>query len=212
MRRSTLLAACLVIALAALVGGCSRGEPETEESRAEASAEVDAGSRAQSGGEQPVSRAAAARGVPVDETRAGNAPSIVVKDLSYAWSASPEPELRVTMKLGNTNDVRGRARGYVVVAAVSSERGATSRGTYPQEAHFEGQMPTDPAKGEHVSFRGDETVSAVIPYRVGDGGHFDELRIIVYDEEGGLLVDLGYDLAITGESTGEAEPKRVLSL
>ena len=49
-----------------------------------------------------------------------------------------------------------------------------------------------------------------IPYRAGDG-YYDHIRILVYREEGGITIDLDYDLDVTGEPSGpiEAAPMSV---
>lgn len=214
MKTRGVSAAALVVLVALLIVGCSRDEGdagavgETAEQgytdSREAASEVES---------VEVPPAAAARGLPVEEEPEGeDAPRIVLADLIYEWRLRPRPELLVEMTFENPNDLAGRARGYLVVVAASAAEGASSRTTYPKRASFEGEWPDDPTDGDRLILRKRETVEVAIPYELGDGGHFDKLRVIVYDEDGDLSIDLGYDLDVTGEPTGEKRPKHVLSL
>jgi hypothetical protein len=198
----------LIALLAALVvfsGACSN---EVEQETA------DAGETP--GNIQPIQRdgggdAARARGIAVveEETEGDVEPEVLLGTLEYEWRESPERGLRVEARFVNPNVTYERARGYVFFVASSSLDGAS--GVYPWNAGLRDGEPEDHRDGAHLLYRDDQTVSAFLPYR-GGVGYYDRLKVLVYDEDGEVLIGQTYELEVDGTASGpkEMKPKLVL--
>lgn len=192
----------IVIAMCVAVLGCSGGEPSEERG---------AGSSSVSESEaQAPSKAAAARGVRVEQDEQPG-PEVVLSGLVYEWRTSPEKGLEVTLEFENPSDTYERARGYVFAVARSSGSAVSDLGVYPWNAELEGGVPSDYTEGTHMVYRKDHVVRGFIPYTKGEG-YYDSLRVLVYSEDGDVLIDQTYALEITGEPTGPVRPKPTLVL
>ncbi len=205
------LVAWLLVAIVAVASlpGCSRTEeeavPQTE------SGEVDSGTPSGDSQTGDVSRAARARGVPVESGEEEGTPVLTFQNLTYDWRVEPEKGLMVTLDFGNENEVFERVRAYVFVSAWYSAREASSLGTFPWGVGLENGEPVDYTKGTHVVYRKDHTMKCFIPYTDREG-YYDTLRIIVYSEEGAVLKDQRYQLEVEGVPTGPVKTKPVLTL
>lgn len=133
-------------------------------------------------------------------------PEIVVEDLTYEWRTSPETALSVIVDFLNPHETYERARGYVFLVATSSGGAGRPTGVFPWDAAFDGGVPVDFTDGRHLLFRKAEQVRATIPYKQPEG-YYDLLRLIVYSEDGALIIDSTIDMEITGEATGPLRPQ-----
>lgn len=158
------------------------------------------------------SDAARSRGLPVDskdEEAEEVRPEVTLDSMTYEWRESPDRGLHVRLEFVNPNVTYERARGYAFLIASSSLGGDT--GVYPWNAGLSDGEPKDHRDGTHLLYRDDQTVSAFIPYR-GGVGYYDRLKMLVYDEDGELLIGQSYELELDGSPSGpkEMEPALVL--
>ncbi len=195
-----------VLAVLAL-SGCSRRDESAP--RAEAG-EMESGTTGEPQNSE-ASRAARARGVPVESEEEDAGPVVTMEGLTYDWRLEPEKGLLVSIDFGNENEVFERARAYVFVMAWYSAREAASQGTFPWEVDMKNGEPADYTKGTHIVYRKDHTLKCFIPY-VDREGYYDSLRVIVYSEEGEVLKDQKYQLDVSGAPTGPVKTKPVLTL
>jgi len=186
----------------AVLAGCSGGDQETETDVSEGGDH--AGAAVTDDGESMPSAEARSRGVatsPADENDELQ-PLVVLDDIVYDWRVSPERSLHVTLGFINPNDTYERARGYVFIIASSRASSGAVYGVYPWNAELDDSgLPVDYMDGTHLLYRRDQDVKASIPYQ-NVSGYYDVLRIIVYSEEGDVLIDNTIDLEVTGEATG----------
>ncbi|MBD3368337.1 MAG: hypothetical protein GF405_09250 [Candidatus Eisenbacteria bacterium] len=204
--------AALAAALAAVVAlgaGCSGSEAGREQAQAEA----DAGERGTGSTDGSVpSEAARSRGLAVrdeaDEVEEVK-PEIVLQTVVYEWKESPERGLRVVFEFVNPNVTYERARGYAFAVASSTSGGRP--GAYPWDAELVNGEPEDYRDGTRLLYRDDQTVSAFIPYS-GGVGYYDRLKVLVYDEDGDLLIGESYELELDGSPSGPKETKPALVL
>ncbi len=211
MRGHTRSCLAMLALILMLLAGCTGGEQAGGEEQA---------SSAGSAGEAAVdtasipSAAARSRGVSVPE-RSGEdelEPLIVLQDIVYEWRLSPDRGLHVKLGFINPHDTYARARGYVFVIASASASGGGVSGVYPWNAELgEDGMPEDHTDGSHLLYRRDQEISGLIPYRNATG-YYDVMRVLVYSEEGDLLIDNTLDLDVTGEPSGPMKPPVDLTL
>jgi len=206
MIKTTLFLA-LLLAVGLAVAGCTEGDDATQ-TEAEVREEYDDWVE-----EDGTSDAARSRGVADegDGDEEGAGPTIVLNDLSYEWRLVPKRGLHVRLVFENPESGYERARGRVFLIASRTLATGDVRGGYPWNAEFDESGPTDHRDGTHLLFRKDQEVRAFIPYAEGEG-HYDSLRILVYDDEGNMLIDRVYELDITGDPTGVRRPKPDLVL
>jgi hypothetical protein len=153
------------------------------------------------------SEAARSRGVPSYERREEaqeGEPQIALRGLTYEWRLEPEKGLQARLDFVNTRDTYARARGYLFLVATSRAYPSAPAAVYPWDARFEDGRPEKHTDGSRLLFRDELEARAFLPYR-GAEGYFDHLRILVYDEAGTVVIDLDYDLDVTGEPTGPME-------
>jgi hypothetical protein len=207
-----LLIALMVLTAALAAGSCSR---EGSESADASDSDSPRGAGVRRVGDEGVepSEAARARGVQPqgDRDAAEEAePQIAIRSLTYEWRVAPEKGLHLTIDFVNTRETYARARGYLFVVASSTTAPSAAPGIYPWDARFDGKYPEKHTDGTRLLFRDEMDARIFIPYRAGDG-YYDHIRILVYREEGGITIDLDYDLDITGEPSGpiEAAPMSV---
>ncbi|MCD4690798.1 hypothetical protein K8S17_04985 [bacterium] len=207
--RTFLVALAVLLAVAA---GCSSGEeqgetgvPPTDGEVAESAARVE---------ETEISRAAQSRGVAVSgrDPDAELQPVIVLAQVTYEWRLSPQKGLHVTLEFINPNDTYERARGYVFAIANYRASASAVYGVYPWGTDIDdGGLPCDYSKGTHLLFRRDQDVRAFIPYE-NSQGFYDGLRVLVYSEDGDMLIDSTMDLEVSGEPTGPVKSSTTLTL
>jgi hypothetical protein len=195
----------LAVTAVTCAAGCSRSNeeaavPESGEATMETSEE------------RVTSEAARARGLRVesDEGEEGS-PVVTLEEVVYEWQVQPSVGLLVSLEFGNDNVVFERARAYVFLTTWYSERASANRGVFPLDAEIGEQDPVDYTSGTHIVYRQDHTMKCFIPYTYREG-YYDSLRLLVYSEEGELIIDQGYDLEITGEPSGRVKMKPVLTL
>jgi hypothetical protein len=198
MNRLALGAVIVITGL--LVLGCSNGE----EAASETEVDVESLSEGEVIEEDETSEAARARGIAVEGTEEEGEPQILLDNLVYEWRVEPEPGLHVKLKFVNPVGGYERARGRLFMIASSRVYDVT--GVYPWGVEVERGTPTNHREGTRLLFRDEQTVRAVIPYKA-TAGYYDVLKIIVFDEEGGMFVNTTYDLELTGEPSGPKEPK-----
>jgi hypothetical protein len=153
------------------------------------------------------SEAARSRGVPPYERREESEegePQIAIRGLSYEWRLEPQKGLHVRIDFVNTRDTYARVRDYLFLVATSTAYPSAPAGVYPWDARFEAGRPEKHTDGNRLLFRDELESRAFLPYRAAEG-YFDHLRILVYNEDGTVAIDLGYDLEITGEPSGPIE-------
>jgi hypothetical protein len=197
---------CLCLSMALAIVGCSSGGSESEPGDNSSTSTTVSEQRS---GE--ASAAARARGLPAESKEAEGRPVVTLDDLSYEWRQTPQEGLEVLLKFGNSNDVFERARAYVFVVAWYSAREASSTRVYPTGVDLDGGLPSDYTDGTHILYRKDESVNCFLNY--GDReGYFDRLKIIVYSEEGDLLINQEHSLDVNGEPAGRKTVKPVLAL
>ncbi len=197
----------LATLLVLIVGGCSGSGDDG------AATETEAGSSAGEPDDSGPSRGALARGVSTDAGEEGAEPSpeIQLVEFTYEWRVSPKKGLKIRLGFENPHDTYERARGYVVVVAgYTKSRGAVT-GVYPWNVELTNGLPNDYSNGTHLLFRGDQEIDAFIPYENSEG-YFDNVRLLVYSEDGEILRDQSYELDVTGASTGVQKPKTQLDL
>jgi hypothetical protein len=180
------LAVFLVVALA--LSGCSGDSGQTRDSGETAPLDEES------------AEAASTRGVSTEDygREESPAPKVVLETIAYEWRTSPDVGLAVTMEFVNPADTYERARGYVFLVAESSRLGSSSRSIYPWSARLDGDLPEEYTDGTHLLYRDEQTVRCFIPYEFGSG-YFDKLRLMLFSEDGNLLLGRTYDLEITGE-------------
>lgn len=196
------------IGLAVLVALCGCGG----EVEGEAAPEADVAERSESrSAGRDASDAARSRGLPVESEAGDEAvePEVLLGSMMYEWRVSPERGLYIQMEFVNPNITYERARGYVFAIASSSLDG--SSGVYPWDAALKDGEPEDYRDGTHLLYRDDQEVSAFIPYR-GGVGYYDRLKLLVFDEDGELLIGQTYELDVDGSPSGprRSEPALVL--
>ena len=201
----------LLALLAALVG-CSGGGEGAESSVPEGEGQT--GSVTADAGVLTPSPAARSRGVATIETDEDGElkPLVVLQDIVYEWRVSPERGLHVKLGFINPNDTYERARGYVFIIASSRASSGAVYGVFPWNAEIgEDGLAVDHTDGAHLLYRRDQDIRASIPYE-NASGYYDVLRILVYAEDGDVLIDNTIDLEISGEATGPIKPPADLAL
>jgi len=193
----------LTIVLVMSVGlfGCSKTGDQAGER------EVGAGSQ-----ESGASEAAASRGVGsgVAEDGSPAEPSIALDGIAYEWAVSPDRGLQVELQFVNPGKDVGRAKGYAFVIAGSTTDPAVA-GVYPWNAKLVNGSPEDYAGGGRLLFWDEQKMAVFVPYKER-AGCFDTVRILVYDNEGRVVLDETHELPITGEPTGRKKLERTLVL
>jgi hypothetical protein len=184
---------CLAVFMCLPLAGCggSKEPPEGSGEAAKANSEPL---------DEEEAAAARTRGVATeqrpDESETGV--RVVLTDLTYTWQETPEKGLQVVMDFGNPLGGNTRARGYVFLVAQSILPGKLVTGVYPWGTTLdEGGMPVDPTVGSHLLYRDRQQLRAFIPYTWGDG-YFETLKVLVFHENGRLIVNRPYDLGLTG--------------
>jgi hypothetical protein len=159
-----------------------------------------------------VSEAASSRGVAGGEAEgaASTEPSIVLDGIEYEWAVSPDRGLQVSLEFVNPGKDVGRAKGYAFVIAGSSKDPAVI-GVYPWNAKVVDGTPESYAAGGRVLFWDEQKMTIFIPYKER-AGCFDTMRVLVYDDEGGVILDETHELPITGEPTGRKRIQQTLVL
>jgi hypothetical protein len=197
------------VLLAVATGGCSTSGDDA----ATGSAEMETENRVHEPGEGGSSRAALARGVSTDDEGedAELAPEIRLVEFTYEWRVSPKKGLQIDLSFENPHDTYERARGYVIVVAGYTSSGGAVRGVYPWNVELKDGLPDDYSNGSHLLFRREQEISAFIPYGNSEG-YYDNLRLLIYTEEGELLNDQRYELDVTGAPTEVRKPKIQFSL
>lgn len=185
MRRAMSLSAMALLLCCAL-GACGRTEEEASRPAPEPL-------------DEHTAAVARSRGVATgqSETRESPSPQMLLSELTYEWRTSPERGLMVSLDFINPADTYERARGYVFLVAESSATGQT--GVYPWNARMAEGLPEDYTEGTHLLYRTTQQVRGFIPYE-GSGGPYDKLRLLVFREDGRLLIDKTYALELAGES------------
>lgn len=208
MARRTAAVAIAVTLVFLFSVGCSRteeselaGETAQEES-AEVGAEVDTTGLP--------TDAARSRGVPVPDEGGDDAPDIVLDGLVYEWKTSPQVGLQFTLDFVNPYETYERARGHLFVIAWYSQT-PSRLGVYPWNEELVDNEPVDFSGGTRLLFRKDQRVKAFIPYSSRDG-YYDQMRVLVYDDEGAKVVDAHYSLEVTGEPSGAKTPRPMIAL
>jgi len=202
--RQLVAALCLGIVLA--IAGCGGESDDTTTGDAGSNAGTESGARP-----DEVSSAARERGLKAEGEEEAGGPIVTLEDVSYEWRHTPYTGLQAYLTFGNANEVFERARAYVFVVASYSGRPETSARGYPLDAEFSDGMPTDYRDGAHILYRKDQDVNCMIRYEGGDG-YFDRLRVIVYSEEGELLINQSYTLDVNGEPAGRKKIRPILDL
>jgi hypothetical protein len=211
MTRKLLIALVVLIATLA-VCSCSRESSESADA-SDTDSPRRTGARRVDDGSAELSDAARGRGVAPRGDREAEEevePQIAIRGFTYEWRLEPEKGLHVRISFVNTRDTYARARGYLFVVASSNTMPSVTPGVYPWDARFEGGYPEKHTDGNRLLFRDELDTRIFIPYR-GDEGYYDYLKIIVYHEDGGTVIDLDYELDVTGEPSGpiEAAPMSV---
>jgi hypothetical protein len=152
--------------------------------------------------DEKTATAARSRGLAVSEREEADEAGarVVMSELTYEWRTAPEKGLSVVMEFRNPVGGNTRARGYVFLTAHSVLSGHSVTGVYPWDAQLrEDGVPLDPTDGTHLLFRDRQQVRAFIPYPEADG-YYETLRVMVFHEDGRLIIDRPYDLALSGVS------------
>ncbi len=207
--RASLVALAVLLAVLA---GCSGGEQETESDVPEGGDQ--SGSAVADDGRATPSPGARSRGVAAIEADEdeGLQPVVVLQDIVYEWRVSPQRGLYVTLGFINPHDTYERARGYVFLIASSRASSGAVYGVYPWGIELgEDGLAADYMDGTHLLYRRDQEIRASIPYENATG-YYDVLRILVYAENGDVLIDNTIDLEVSGEPTGAVRPPVDLTL
>ena len=202
----------VLAALIAVLAGCSGEEQEPGADVPEGGDQ--SGTAVVDDGRSTPSPEARSRGVATIEAddEDGLQPLVVLQDIVYEWRVSPERGLHVTLGFINPNDTYERARGYVFIVASSRASSGAVYGVYPWDIDLgEDGLPVDYMDGMHLLYRRDQEIRASIPYR-NASGYYDVLRILVYSEDGDVLIDNTVDLEVSGEPTGAVRPPVDLTL
>ncbi len=194
----------LVVLLALTIGGCSGSEDDgaaVESTEAETESPEDVQ-------EEAPSKSALARGVTAaaGEEDEEPSPEIQLANLTYEWRVSPKKGLQIRLSFENPYDTYERARGYVVAVAGYTKSNGAVTGVYPWNVELIDGLPSDYSDGAHLLFRRDQEIEGFIPYENSEG-YFNNLRLLIYSEDGEKLRDQTYGLDITGKPTGVREPK-----
>ncbi len=205
MRKAYVLLCAAALVMSTLVGCSETREDAPESDRSDAVSEAAA--------PRPVSDAAKARGLSVqrEDEEPADGPAVALDGVAYDWRLIPDKGLVVTLEFGNENEVFERARAYVFLVAEYSARRSVNRGVFPLNVEFDGDRPVDYTAGTHILYRKDHTMKCFIPYTYREG-YYDSLRVIVYSEEGDVLINRTYHLDVTGEPTGLVKTKPTLML
>jgi hypothetical protein len=204
--RDRIAVVAIVVFASLIVCSCARTDSEDAGASDSESHSGQGSWRGRDDAEIP-SEAARSRGVPSYEQRERpeeGEPQIALRGLTYEWRLEPEKGLQVRLDFVNTRDTYARARGYLFLVATSKAYPSAPAGVYPWDARFEDGRPEKHTDGNRLLFRDELESRAFLPYRASEG-YFDHLRILVYDEAGAVVIDLDYDLDITGEPTGPME-------
>jgi hypothetical protein len=192
----------LAMAIALSVGlfGCSRTGDQP-------------GERGEGGSQESgASEAAASRGVSTGEAEDNGPgePAIVLDGIVYEWVVSPDRGLQIELQFVNPGKDVGRAKGHAFIIAGSSSDPAVV-GVYPWNAKLVNGAPEDFAAGGRLLFWDEQKMAVFVPYKER-AGCFDTVRILVYDNEGRVVLDETHELPITGEPTGRKKLERTLVL
>lgn len=211
VRRSLIALAILMVALE--MCSCARESSESAGASDSDSQHQGTSVRRPERDRSEPSEAARNRGVVPYENRGGTEegePQIAVRGFTYEWRLEPEKGLQVRMDFVNTRDTYARARGYLFVVASSSTMPSVVPGVYPWDARFEEGYPQKYTDGNRLLFRDELQTRFFIPFHAAEG-YYDHIKILVYREDGGLAIDLDYELDVTGEPSGpiEAAPMSV---
>jgi len=160
---------------------------------------------------EDASDASRSRGVSVEEEEEEERPTIVVGELEYEWRHVPQRGLYVRILFVNPRETYARARGRVFLIAESSVASAPTTGIYPWDAELDGDEPTNYRDGANLLFRVDQEVRAFLPYTAWDG-YYDSLRLLVFEDDGDVLIDRLQPLEITGEPSGIVKVQPELTL
>ncbi|MBD3348521.1 MAG: hypothetical protein GF400_04920 [Candidatus Eisenbacteria bacterium] len=204
MTRALLVA---VSVMAVAVFGCA-GEAEETSARTDSPGGEGAARTTES---PTASDAARARGLASQDDEPEEKPVITLEGISYEWRQVPDTGIHVTLEFGNQNEVFERARAYVFVTARYSGREASSIRAFPWDTELVDGEPADYSEGRHIIYRKDYTVDCFVPYEDREG-YFDRLRVMVYSEEGDLLINQEHELEVTGQPTGKVKVKPTLAL
>ena len=202
MRLVLIVLLAVVLAVAA---GCSGGS-EDQAARSE-----DAADTGDVPGAGQSSEAARARGLPVEREQSEERPVVTLEGMAYEWRTAPDKGMLVSLELGNANEVFERARAYVFAILHYSGREASSKRAFPLGVELVDGVPADHTSGTHVLYRKDETLQCFVPYEDREG-YYDRLRVMIYSEDGDLLIDTENLLEVSGEPTGRVKVKPTLAL
>jgi len=158
------------------------------------------------------SEAAASRGVAgegVGETVPAE-PTIALDAVEYEWRNSPERGLEVWLHLSNPGKDTGRAKGYAFGIA-GSDSDPSVQGVYPWNATLTDGEPADFERGARLMYWDRTELSFFLPYKER-AGCWNTLRLLVYGEDGRVIVNETHELPITGEPTGKQKIEQKLVL
>jgi len=212
MRMRTWGALVSLAVLLAVAAGCSSGGDQ--ESAADVPADETAETSAEGSAPSTPSSGARSRGVATIERNEDDAlePLVVLDSITYEWRVEPERGLSISLGFINPNDTYERARGYVIAIASYRESSGAVYGVYPWDAELtEEGFAEDHTEGSHLLYRRDQLVRGFIPYG-NASGYYNVLRVLVYSEDGDVLIDNTLDLEVSGEPTGRMTPPVDLTL
>ena len=139
----------------------------------------------------------------------GDEPEVLLDGIEYEWRESPERGLHIILSFSNPNMTYERARGYVFAIASSSLDGDSH--VYPWNTELTDGEPADYRDGTHLLYRDEQQVSAFLPHQ-GGVGYYDRLKVLVYDEDGELLIGQTYELEVDGTPSGPKDTTPALVL
>jgi len=195
--RALWFAVVLALVLVTALAGCSGGGDTKQE---------------RGGSGSTASEAAASRGVAGEgagETTDAE-PTVVVDAVEYEWRNSPERGLEVWLRLSNPGKDTGRAKGYAFGIA-GSDSDPSLQGVYPWNATLKDGQPADFQRGARLMYWDSTELSFFLPYKER-AGCWNTLRLLVYGEDGSVIVSETHELPITGEPTGRQKIEQKLIL
>jgi len=196
----------LVLALLLCAGGCSRDEGESVPGRPGGQAGSGTAAREQEG----VTAAARSRGVPV-ETGGGSEeePRIEVETVDLQWRTAPEKGIQANIVFRNPVDTDlARAKGHVFLIARSAAN-EEAVGVYPWAAKLAEGYPERYGDGTRISFLDRERLQVFIPFRAEEG-YYDSVTLLVYDRNGGLVIEETHSVEPDEGTVSEGEATFVL--
>ena len=198
----------LLAVVVAVAAGCSGGSEDQTPRTGDSADTGDAPGVDQS---SETSEAARARGLTVEREQPEDKPVVTLEGMAYEWRAVPDKGLLVSLEMNNANEVFERARAYVFAIVHYSGREASSKRAFPLGVELVDGVPADYTEGTHVLYRKDHTLQCFVPYEDREG-YYDRLRVMIYSEEGDLLIDTENQLEVSGEPTGRVKVKPTLAL